>query len=170
MKQAIYAGSFDPFSIGHLEILRRSLEIFDRVHVVVAVNRGKKPMFSESIRVDLIKQSISHLSEKIRERIVVDWEEGYIYQYAEREDIKYFVRGIRNGLDLDYEVNIQEFNWNVSGIDTVYFTPIEHGRVSSSLIREYIKAGLPHMAVTLMSPAFNTPDGKKVLEKCIEGP
>lgn len=167
MSSAIYAGSFDPFTVGHLDILSRALDMFDQVHVVVASNPGKDHMFSAADRVNLVIHGIKALPREYRERVRVFETEDYVYKYAQEKEIRHFVRGIRNGIDLEYEVGIQEFNWKVAGIDTVYFTPLQYIRVSSTMIRQYLKAEQYDLAIEDMPSSFKTAVGRKILLRMV---
>lgn len=168
MNKAIYAGSFDPFSAGHYDILWRALQIFDEVHLVIASNPKKTYMFPVPVRIAIIEYALGALPDEIRERIVIHNTDDYVYKYAVDQGIRKFVRGIRNGLDLDYEIAIQDFNYRVAEIDTVYFTPINYVRVSSSGIREFIKSGQIDIACQDMPPVFDTYAGRNYLYKMVQ--
>ena len=101
MRKAIFAGSFDPMTMGHVNIIQRASTMFDEVYVVVAFNLEKKTMFSADERVELIKESLANIP-----NVKVDKYSGLIAEYARNKDIKYVVRGIRNAQDAQYEIEL----------------------------------------------------------------
>lgn len=136
--KAIYAGTFDPFTNGHDDILRRSLEIFDQVTILVAVSPTKKPLFSMEERLQMIREVYKNES-----RIVVDSWEGLIVDYAKKHDIGTIVRGLRPTGDFEIEFQMASMNQKLyPEIETVFLmTGPEHYYVSSSLVKEIHKHG-----------------------------
>ena len=98
MKVAIYPGSFDPITNGHLEILKRALNIFDKVIVLVAVNDAKKSRFSVEERVAMIKEAVEG-----DPRVEVDSYNGLTVEYAKEHDAQHLIRGLRAVTDFEYE-------------------------------------------------------------------
>jgi pantetheine-phosphate adenylyltransferase len=94
VRKAIYAGSFDPFTFGHLSVAVNAARVFDEVIILVAVNESKKHMFSVEERVALIEKVVKSFG-----RISVDYTDGYVVGYAEHNDCNFMVRGIRNKTD-----------------------------------------------------------------------
>lgn len=138
MKKAIVCGSFDPFTIGHLDIVRKATDIFDEVHVVIAINANKKRKFDTEQMVQGIKDALSE--ENITNCKVVAFD-GLVAEYCKDNDIKYFVRGLRNSMDYNYEENIAEVNKLINpDIEYVYFRA-DHVAISSSMIRELMSFG-----------------------------
>tara|TARA_R110000868_G_scaffold83454_2_gene235545 strand:- start:3362 stop:3844 length:483 start_codon:yes stop_codon:yes gene_type:complete len=138
LRKAIYAGTFDPFTNGHADILRRSLEIFDEVTVLVAVSPTKKPLFSMEDRLTMIRELYD--SEK---KIIVDSWEGLIVDYAKKKNIGNIVRGLRPTGDFEIEFQMASMNQKLyPEIETVFLmTGPEHYYVSSSLVKEIHKYG-----------------------------
>ena len=138
MKKAIVCGSFDPFTIGHLDIVRKAADIFDEVHVVIAINANKKRKFDTEQMVQGIKDALTE--ENITNCNVVAFD-GLVAEYCKDNDIKYFVRGLRNSMDYNYEENIAEVNKLINpDIEYVYFRA-DHIAISSSMIRELMSFG-----------------------------
>ena len=98
MKKCVFAGTFDPFTVGHEDTVRKSLALFDEVLIAVAKNAGKRCLFSETERAEMIR---SVYAEEPRVRVTV-WE-GAIVDLLEREETPFYVRGIRNTVDFEYE-------------------------------------------------------------------
>jgi len=130
---ALYAGSFDPFTNGHLDICQRALKIFNSLTIVVAESPSKKHLFDEDKRVNLIKE-IFVKDERIE---VVSWE-GLIIDYAKKNKIDVLVRGLRPTGDFDNEFQMALMNRNLGQeIETVFLVSDEtKSYVSSSLVRE----------------------------------
>lgn len=139
MKTALYAGSFDPFTNGHLDILTQACQIFDKVIVAVANNSEKKGLFPVEKRLEMIKSSISD----INNAEVVSYN-GLTTEYAQKNGIKFLVRGVRNSADFEYELQISNTNSSLAPeIKTVLLTPKpENVFISSTIVREvYLNGG-----------------------------
>ena len=138
MKVGFYAGSFDPFTNGHLHVVKRSSELFDKVIIGIGVNSNKKRKYHQNI----IKEAI----EKILEREGLSNVSVILYSnlsiaVAKEHDTTFFIRGIRNGMDYDYEENIALINEELSGIDTIYIRAGKYGAISSSIVNEFKSYG-----------------------------
>lgn len=138
MKVAVYPGSFDPITNGHLEILKRALGIFDKVIVLVATNQNKKSRFSPEDRVNMIKEAIND------ERVTVDSYDGLTVEYAKKHDASHLIRGLRAVTDFEYEFSLASANDYIdSTIDTVFLmSKIEKSFINSSMIMELYKSGV----------------------------
>lgn len=137
MKRALFPGSFDPFTNGHLDIATRSAALFDEVVIGVGVNTNKKAMFSDDEKVDLIRQATQHL-----ENVSIVLMTGLTSEFAQEINAQFLVRGVRNEQDFLYERNISEMNQRLTGIETVFLmTRPQNQMLSSSLIKEVAKAG-----------------------------
>ena len=134
-KKAIFPGSFDPITIGHIEIIEKSLNIFDEIIIAVGTNPEKKYMFSDSQRLNFI---IKHFkNEKNVKSVIYD---DLTFELCKKLDVKYIVRGVRNILDFEYEKNMAEFNRNIGKIETIIITSSNKNcHISSSLVKELIK-------------------------------
>ena len=138
MKIAVYPGSFDPITNGHLEILKRALNIFDRVIMLVAVNPDKKTRFSAEDRVAMIKESIND------ERVSVDFYNGLTVKYAKEHGATHLIRGLRAVTDFEYEFSLTSANDYIdSSIDTVFLmSKAEKSFINSSMIIELYQKGV----------------------------
>ena len=133
MTIAIYAGSFDPITKGHLDILKSGSEIFDKVIIAVANNSDKKGLIPVEKRVELIQKSVSDIK-----NVEVDCYSGLTFEYAKSKGATVLLRGLRNSLDFDYEIQLAQANNTMhSDLKTVcLFTKPEFSFVSSSLVKE----------------------------------
>ena len=138
MKIAVYPGSFDPITNGHLEILKRALNVFDRVIVLVAVNNNKKARFPTEERVMMIKEAIDD------ERVSVDSYDGLTVEYAKKHNATHLIRGLRAVTDFEYEFSLASANDFIdSSIDTVFLmSKAEQSFINSSMIMELYQKGV----------------------------
>lgn len=138
MKVAIYPGSFDPITNGHLEILKRALGIFDKVIVLVAVNDNKKSRFSVDERVAMIKEAVDD------NRVEVDSYNGLTVEYAKKHGANHLIRGLRAVTDFEYEFSLASANDYIdSSIDTVFLmSKVEKSFINSSMIMELYRSGV----------------------------
>ena len=139
MKRAIYPGSFDPVTFGHLDIIRRSANIFDELIVGVLNNVQKSPLFSVEERVKILQEATKHLP-----NVKVDSFSGLLIDYANQNDIHVSVRGLRAVTDFEYELQIAQTNSKFSGgnLDTIFLTTsLEYAYLSSSTVKEIASFG-----------------------------
>ena len=138
MKIAIYPGSFDPITNGHLEILKRALNIFDEVIMLVAVNENKKARFSAEERVAMIKEAVDD------EKVKVDSYNGLTVEYAKNHGAKHLIRGLRAVTDFEYEFSLASANDYIDdSIDTVFLmSKAEKSFINSSMIMELYHSGV----------------------------
>lgn len=132
-KIALYAGTFDPFTNGHLDIVERALKIFDEVILLVAVSPSKKPFLSQSNRVGLLKKIF--IKEK---KIKIDTWDGLVVEYARKNRIGFIIRGLRPTGDFEVEFQMASMNRKLNhDLDTVFLmTSDKNFYVSSSLVKE----------------------------------
>ena len=138
MKVAIYPGSFDPITNGHLDILERSLKIFDKVIVLVANNPNKHSRFSVEERVAMIKESVADLN------VEVDSTDGLTVEYAKKHGAIALIRGLRAVTDFEYEFQLATANDYIdSSIDSVFLmSKHEKSFINSSMIIELHDKGI----------------------------
>lgn len=139
MKRAIYSGSFDPMTNGHLDIIKRASEVFDELVVSVLNNKTKTPLFSVSERVKILEEATKDMP-----NVKVDSFSGLLIDYAKQQDIHVIVRGLRAITDFEYELQIAQTNRILSGgeVDTVFFnTSLEYSYLSSSSVKEIASFG-----------------------------
>ena len=139
MSRAIYPGSFDPMTLGHLDIIKRSAQMFDELIVGVLNNTAKSPLFSLEERVNMLKNVVSDIP-----NVKVAGFEGLLVDFARQNDIKVIVRGLRAVTDFEYELQIAQSNRKVApDIDTVFLTTnIAYSYLSSSVVKEYASFGV----------------------------
>lgn len=133
MSLALYPGTFDPFTFGHLDVLERALTLFDRIEVTVAVNSGKESLFDIEERCELIRKCVEHL-----DRVDVAAHEGLIAERARDRGAVALVRGLRQVSDFDYEMRMALANRELnSGLETV-FLPASgtHAFISATIVRD----------------------------------
>ena len=137
MRRAIFPGSFDPITKGHVDIIRRSLPLFDELIIAIGVNSTKKYMFTLEQRKAFITTTFA---EEIK--IKVDTYEGLTVDYCNKIDAKFIVRGLRNPADFEFEKTITQVNRRLSEIETVFLlTSADTSFISSSIVREVIHFG-----------------------------
>ena len=139
MKVAIYPGSFDPITNGHLDILHRALKVFDKIIILVARNENKRSRFSVEERVAMIKEAVADL-----DNVVVDTFGGLTVRYAREHHATHLIRGLRAVSDFEYEFQLASANeFADSGIDMVFFMARgDKTFISSSAIIELHNAGV----------------------------
>lgn len=135
IRKAIFAGSFDPITNGHLDIIERSAKIFDELQIGVLYNPNKKGLFNFEERVNLIEACTSHL-----DNIKVVSFEGLLVDYCKDNGIDTLVRGVRNGADIEYELQMAHMNRELNpNIETIILpTTTKYSFISSSLIKEVL--------------------------------
>ncbi len=138
---AVYPGSFDPFTLGHLSIVKRAVKLFDRVLLIVANNASKTPMFDSQTRHSIVIHTLSNeIDREYMSKIsVVVWGDTTA-EYVEKVNAGVIIRGIRNSTDLQYEENLETYHNDMTRAQTIYLRPeLEHSQTSSSLARMYIQ-------------------------------
>jgi len=139
MAIAVYPGSFDPITFGHIDIATRAAKLFETVHVLVVHNPGKNPKLSLDKRVELVK---AVLANKPGNFVVSSLASGLLVDYCKAVKAEALVKGIRTNVDIDYELPMAQVNRDLSGIETV-FLPADpaHGFISSSLVKQVASLG-----------------------------
>jgi pantetheine-phosphate adenylyltransferase len=140
---AVYPGSFDPITFGHLDVASRAARLFDELHIVVVHNPGKVPRFSSEERVDLIRESLAELGMHSGAKLKVDTlDSGLLVDYCLMVGAAALVKGFRNNVDLDYELPMAQVNQDLAEVETVFLPANpEHGLVSSSLVKQVAALG-----------------------------
>ncbi|MEY4434967.1 MAG: hypothetical protein RIR16_1007 [Actinomycetota bacterium] len=140
---AVYPGSFDPVTLGHLDVAARATRIFDELHIVVVHNPGKNPRFSSEQRVNLIRESLAELGIHSGAKIKVDTlDSGLLVDYCLMVGASALVKGFRNNVDLDYELPMAQVNHDLAEVETIFIPANpEHGLVSSSLVKQVADLG-----------------------------
>ena len=138
-KKALITGSFDPPTVGHLDIIKRACELFDEVRVCIFRNSSKNYAFSESARAEMLSAMCKDLP-----KVKIDVSDKPVAIYAKENDINFIVKGVRNARDFDYEKNLHNVGCDINPeTETLLlFSRPEYERISSSTAREFMKYGL----------------------------
>ncbi|WP_167956737.1 pantetheine-phosphate adenylyltransferase [Anaerosporobacter faecicola] len=133
MRVGVYPGSFDPVTLGHLDVILRSSKLVDQLVIGVLNNSAKKPLFSAEERVDMIKEATKDLT-----NVVVEAFDGLLVDFADLKGAHVIIRGLRAITDFEYELQIAQTNHKVNPkVDTLFLTTsVEYSYVSSSVVRE----------------------------------
>jgi pantetheine-phosphate adenylyltransferase len=136
---AVYPGTFDPITNGHLDILGRALRLFDRVIVTIAVNQRKQPLFSPEERIQFIRDAMPHAVSRLQ----FEQFDGLLVDFCRAHNATVIVRGLRALADFEYEFQFAHMNRRLApGIDSVFFMTDERNHyVSSSLVKEVASLG-----------------------------
>lgn len=135
---AVYPGSFDPLTRGHLDIIQRASRLFDHVIVAVSNNSAKKPVFSVSERIEMVESCIRDLP-----NADCDTFSGLLVDYLRKKKAKVLIRGLRVVSDMDYEFQLASFNRRLYGeVETVFLMPDDqYTYLASSMVREIARLG-----------------------------
>ena len=163
-KVAIYPGSFDPITYGHIDIIERGLEIFDKVIVAIAENEEKRPLFSVEDRLRMVKSCFKDTS-----NVIVDSFKGLLVNYVGKTNAKVILRGLRATSDFEYEFHMASMNRSLNTqLDTLFMmTSKDYFFVSSRTIKEVARLGgaveglVPDLVVRRLKEKFKLPVPKK---------
>ncbi|WP_296317285.1 pantetheine-phosphate adenylyltransferase [Winogradskyella sp. UBA3174] len=135
MKRAIFPGSFDPITLGHYDIIKRSVTLFDEVIVAIGINADKKYMFSLDERQKFIEDSF-----KDEPRVKVVTYKGLTVDFCQKNNVEFILRGLRNPADFEFEKAIAHTNRDLAPIETVFLlTAASTSYISSSIVRDVIR-------------------------------
>lgn len=157
MKTAIYPGSFDPVTLGHVDIIERAAGLFDTLYVGILVNRKKTPLFSLEQKVDILKDAVKHIS-----NVEIITFEGLLADYCRTHEVDAVIRGVRSGADFEYELPMAQINQKLNPMTQTVFLAAspEYSYVSSSAVKELASFGgdykdmLPEAAYLAMQRKF----------------
>jgi pantetheine-phosphate adenylyltransferase len=163
-KVAIYPGSFDPITYGHIDIIERALEIFDKVIVAIADNEEKRPLFTVEERLGIVKEAFEHNT-----NVIVDSFKGLLVDYVAKTNAKVSLRGLRATSDFEYEFHMASMNRSLNPhLDTLFMmTSKDYFFVSSRTIKEVARLGgaveglVPELVVRRLKEKFKLPVTKK---------
>ena len=137
MSGAVCPGSFDPVTLGHIDVFERAAAQFDQVIVAVLVNPGKRGMFSVDERIAMIDESTEHL-----QNLQVESGQGLVVDFVKSHGLTAIVKGLRTGTDFEYELQMAQMNKHIAGVDTFFVaTTPRYSFVSSSLAKEVAGLG-----------------------------
>ncbi len=133
IKTAVYAGSFDPITLGHVDVIKRAAKLFDKVLVVVSINTSKHTLFTIDERVDIVKAALADLT-----NVSVTKSEELTVNFAIKHQANFLVRGVRGSADIDSEISISDLNEQLaSNIQTIFLpTSPNYRALSSTMIKE----------------------------------
>ena len=151
MKKVVFAGTFDPITRGHYDMVERASALFDEVIVALGANSSKQTYFSKEDRLLQLKQVFSSFP-----KVTVAEYSGLTVEFAQQCGARYLLRGLRNGTDFNYEQSIAQMNFQISGIDTYFLLTQPHlSHISSSVVRDLLKHGRD--CSDLLPPEFTLP-------------
>jgi len=135
MKKAVFPGSFDPITIGHLDIVERAIKVFDEIIIAVGNNTNKKYMFPKEKRVEFVEQTF-----KSYDNIKIMSYGGLTVDFCRKNNIEFMIRGLRNPTDFEFEKSIALTNREMTDIETIFLlTSPENSFISSSIVRDLIR-------------------------------
>ncbi|MBR3704598.1 MAG: pantetheine-phosphate adenylyltransferase [Oscillospiraceae bacterium] len=136
MKTAVCPGSFDPITAGHLDLIERAAQIFDEVIVCVAINSDKRTMFTSQERLEMARVAVQHLP-----NVRAELSEGLLADFARENNACALVKGVRNGMDLDWEYQLAQINRDLMPqLDTILLPARpSHLHISSTMVRDMIR-------------------------------
>ena len=135
MKKAVFPGSFDPITIGHLDIVERAIKVFDEIIIAVGDNTNKKYMFPKEKRVEFVKQTFYNY-----DNVKIESYDGLTVDFCRKNNIEFMIRGLRNPADFEFEKRIALTNREMTDIETIFFiTSPENSFISSSIVRDLIR-------------------------------
>ncbi len=137
IRRAVAPGSFDPITLGHIDVIERASPLFDEVIIAVLVNSSKSGMFTIEERIALIKESVAQFP-----NVKVDSWSGLLVDYCEQNKITAIIKGLRAISDFDYELQMSQMNFQLKGVETFFMaTKPDYSFLSSSLVKEIAKYG-----------------------------
>ena len=135
MKKAVFPGSFDPITIGHLDIVERAIKVFDEIIIAVGDNTDKKYMFPKEKRVEFVKQTFYNY-----DNVKIESYDGLTVDFCRKNNIEFMIRGLRNPADFEFEKSIALTNREMTDIETIFLlTSPENSFISSSIVRDLIR-------------------------------
>ena len=135
MKKPVFPGSCDPITIGHIDIVKRGIKVFDEIIIAVGDNTDKKYMFPKEKRVEFVKQTFNNY-----DNIKIESYDGLTIDFCEKNNIEFMIRGLRNPADFEFEKSIALTNREMTDIETIFFlTSPGNSFISSSIVRDLIR-------------------------------
>ncbi|HCE53592.1 MAG: pantetheine-phosphate adenylyltransferase [Lutibacter sp.] len=137
MKKAIFPGSFDPITLGHVDVIDRALPLFDEIIIAIGINNDKTYMFTLEDRISFIKKHYAN-----EPKIKVETYSGLTIDFCKKKNIHFILRGLRNPADFEFEKAIAQTNRKLSTVETVFLlTSADTSFISSSIVRDVLRNG-----------------------------
>ena len=137
MRKAVFPGSFDPITLGHTDIIDRALPLFDQIILAIGINADKKYMFSLEERLSFLEQTFAG-----EPKIIITTYQGLTVDFCKQQGAQFLLRGLRNGIDLEYEKAIAQTNFKMEGIESVFLISASgKTHFSSTIVRDVIRNG-----------------------------
>lgn len=137
MRKAVFPGSFDPITLGHVDIIERGLPLFDEIILAIGTNADKKYMFSLEDRLSFLEKTFEG-EPKVKVQVYT----GLTVNFCKEQGAGFILRGLRNGIDLEYEKAIGQTNFRMAGIESVFLiSSAGKGHFSSTIVRDVIRNG-----------------------------
>ncbi|MDY5857830.1 MAG: pantetheine-phosphate adenylyltransferase [Porphyromonas sp.] len=134
---AMYAGSFDPFTRGHADIVARGLQLFDKVVIAIGINESKRPLFTPEERLEQIRRYYSD-----NPRVEVYTYNGLTVSFAQKHNIRFLLRGVRSSTDMEYERTLADLNRHIADMETILLPASQlFTHISSTVVRELLHFG-----------------------------
>lgn len=135
MRKAVFPGSFDPITLGHVDIINRAIPLFDEIVIAIGINADKNYMFTLEERIEFIRKTYKH-----EPKIKIETYTGLTVDYCKKIEASFILRGLRNPADFEFEKAIAITNRKLSGIETVFLlTSAETSFISSSIVRDILR-------------------------------
>lgn len=135
MKRAVFPGSFDPVTLGHLDVVKRNLKLFDEIVVAIGVNADKKYLFTLDQRVAFLEKTFEDFP-----TVKIMTYQGLTVDFCKKISAEFLIRGLRNTADFEYEKSVAQANYKLAGIESVFvFSAPEIAYISSSIVRDVIR-------------------------------
>lgn len=150
MVKAVFPGTFDPPTVGHLDVITRAAAAFDELIVATGVNQSKNRLFGPQERIEMLTELVEPFP-----NVRIGSFEGLVVDYCRAEGAEVMVKGLRSAADYDYELQMAQLNRRMTGVDTFFLpTAPEHGFISSSWVKEIARLGGD--VSTFVTPAVHT--------------
>jgi pantetheine-phosphate adenylyltransferase len=168
-RTGLYPGTFDPITLGHIDIIQRAAKIVDRLVIGVAKNAGKGPLFDTKTRVKMVEDEVAHMPKTVARKIVVKSFENLLIDFAHQIDATVIVRGLRAASDFEYEIQMAAMNYRMDdSIETIFLMATEGTQfISSRFVKEIARLGgnvetfvSPRIAVSL-AKRLNESSGRR---------
>ena len=151
MKRAIFPGTFDPITLGHIDIIKRALPFVDELIIAIGINADKKTMFTLEERIAFIEDAFEN-----EKKVVVKSYSGLTAQFCKIENAQFIIRGLRNATDLNYEQPIAQTNYKIAEVDSLFLiSSPEVSNISSTIVRDVMRNEGDYTSLVPSSVRYN---------------